>query len=212
VEPNPDLRSEHGLGADGGIVVDGPAGLATVGAFASAYRDLIQYQVAGMNRQLVPHNIGNSLVTGLEAEVASAPLRAAANLALSGSYTLMFSENLRGSPDEVGKELPFHPRHRLFARATVSPGAVSAHVEAHWVSAQFEDTRNFNVGVPPALVWNAGASLRALSRPDVSVDLEVRNLLDDRGLQEPYGGPLPGRTVVLTVRAGPPPTKGSPTP
>ena len=211
VMPNPDLRSEEGLGADAGVVVDGRLGLATLGGYATLYRDLIQYEATAFGR-LYPRNAGKALVTGLEAEAASAPLRSAAGLAVSGSYTLLVTENLRGSPEEVGKQLPFRPRHRLYARAAVAPGPFGAHVEAHWVSAQFQDARNFAPPVPAALVWNAGASVRALARPDVSVHVEIRNFLDDRSLQEPYGGPLPGRTVMLTVRAGPPAPKGSPSP
>jgi iron complex outermembrane receptor protein len=211
VMPNPDLRAEEGIGADAGVVVDGRLGLATLGGHATLYRDLIQYEATAFGR-LYPRNAGKALVAGLEAEAASAPLRAAAGLSLSVSYTLLATENLRGSPEEVGKELPFRPRHRLFARAAIAPGPATAHVEVHWVDEQFEDTRNASLPVPAALVWNAGASLRAVSRPDVRVHLEIRNLLDDRTLREPFGGPLPGRTVMLTVRAGPPAAKGSPTP
>jgi len=208
VMPNPDLRAEEGLGADAGVVVDGSLGLATLGAHATVYRDLIQYEAAALGR-LVPRNAGRAFVTGLEAEAATAPLRAALGLALSAAYTLLVTENLRGSPEEVGKELTFRPRHRLFARAAIAPGPTTCHLEAHFVSAQYEDARNFNSPVPAALVWNAGASVRALSRPDVRVHLEVRNLLDDRTLQEPFGGPLPGRMVMLTLRAGPPAAEGS---
>jgi vitamin B12 transporter len=32
--------------------------------------------------------------------------------------------------------------------------------------------------------------------------LEVKNLLDDRDLRDAIGNPLPGRMVMLTVRAG----------
>jgi outer membrane receptor protein involved in Fe transport len=52
-------------------------------------------------------------------------------------------------------------------------------------------------------VWNAGASARLAARPDVRASLEVRNLLDDRTLLDPIGNPLPGRTVLVTVRVQP---------
>ncbi len=207
VIPNPDLRAEEGLGADAGVVVDGRLGFATLGGHTTLYRDLIQYEATWSGR-LFPRNAGKALVTGIEAEAASAPLRAAAGLAVSGSYTLLATEDLRGSQEEVGKELPFRPRHRLFARAAIAPGPATAHLEVHWVSAQFQDSRNEVAPVPAAVLWNAGASVRALSRPEVRVHLEIRNLLDDRTLQEPFGGPLPGRSVMLTVRAGPPAAEG----
>lgn len=208
VMPNPDLRAERGLGADAGLVLDGALGLATVGGFATLYDELIQYQATGFGR-LKPFNAGKAIVAGLEAEAATAPLRAAAGLALSASYTLLSTENLRGPPEEVGQELPLKPRHRLYARAAIAPGPWAAHLEAHYVSAQFEDARNVN-RLPSALVWNAGASLRVARRPEVRVSLAVRNLLDDRTLKEPLVGPLPGRTVMLTVRAAPPTPEGRP--
>ncbi len=203
IMPNPNLRAEEGLGADAGIVYDGPLGLASLGAHATLYRDLIQYQATGFGRAK-PFNAGKALVRGIEAEAATAPIRAALGLALSASYTLLVTENLRGDrEEEVGKDLPFRPRHRLYARAAVAPGPASFHLETHFVGAQYRDARNLE-RVPGALVWNAGASLRVARRPDVSVHLEVRNLLDDRRLLDPLAGPLPGRMVMVTLRAGSP--------
>jgi iron complex outermembrane receptor protein len=209
VMPNPDLRSERGLGADAGVVVDGRLGLATLGVHATLYDELIQYQATGFGR-LKPFNAGKAVVRGLEAEAATAPLRAALGLSLSASYTLLDTERLRGPPEEVGRDLTFRPRHRLYARAAIAPGPATAHLEAHHVSAQWRDARNVDLRVPEALLWNAGASVRALRRPDVRVHLELRNLLDDRTLADPLGGPLPGRTVMLTVRAAPPSPEGRP--
>jgi iron complex outermembrane receptor protein len=209
VMPNPDLRSEEGIGGDAGLVADGRLGFAAVGAHATLYRDLIQYEATAFGR-LKPRNAGKALVTGLEAEAATAPVRALLGLALSTSYTLLLTENLRGSTAEVGNELPFRPRHRLYARAAVAPGPATAHVECHYVGAQHQDTRHVLPRIPAALVWNAGASIGVVRRPDVRLHLELKNVLDDRTLQEPLGGPLPGRMVMLTVRAGSSATKGSP--
>ena len=48
----------------------------------------------------------------------------------------------------------------------------------------------------------------------MSLHLEVRNLLDDRTLNDGLGNPLPSRLVLLTLRAGSPhppsPTEGTP--
>jgi iron complex outermembrane receptor protein len=84
-------------------------------------------------------------------------------------------------------------------------------VEAHAVSRQFADDRNLAV-VPAALVWNAGASLRLSSRPLVQAALEVKNLLDDRTLLDPLSNPLPGRTVLLSIRFEAPRSQGDPIP
>jgi vitamin B12 transporter len=209
VMPNPELRSEEGLGGDAGLVADGRLGFATLGAHATLYRDLIQYEATAFGR-LKPRNAGKALVTGIEAEAATAPLAAVLGLAVSGSYTILWTENLRGSPEEVGNDLPFRPRHRLYARAAIAPGPATVHLEAHYVGAQYQDSRQVHPRVPAALVWNTGASLRALRDPDVRVHLELKNVLDDRTLQEPLGGPLPGRMVMLTVRTGSPAREGRP--
>jgi iron complex outermembrane receptor protein len=49
---------------------------------------------------------------------------------------------------------------------------------------------------------NMGAFLRVLDKPDVRIFLEVKNLLDDLTLQNGFGYPLPGRTLLFTVRVG----------
>jgi iron complex outermembrane receptor protein len=137
-------------------------------------------------------------VGGLEAELATAPLgRLGASAALA--YTFLATRTLRGTPEEVGKDVPRRPRHRLFARAGVAPGPLELHAEAHLVSRQWLDMRNA-VAVPAALTFHAGASLRLWRRPEVRLHLEVRNLGDDRTLQDTFGNPLPGRMVLVALR------------
>ncbi|HSN91359.1 MAG TPA: TonB-dependent receptor [Anaeromyxobacteraceae bacterium] len=200
VDPNPDLVPEEGLGADASLVYDGPLGLAALGAHATRYRDLVIYEPAGPDGRLRPRNVGEAFLAGLEAELATAPARRLLGLAGSASYTFLATENLRAPPQEIGKDLPRRPRHRLYARAEISPGPAEAHVEVHWVGRQFEDARNVNA-IEAALAWNAGAALRAGRTRAVRLSVEVRNLLDDRTLKDPYGSPLPGRMVMVTLRA-----------
>jgi outer membrane cobalamin receptor len=200
VDPNPDLVPEEGLGADASLVHDGPRGLASVGLHATRYRDLVIYEPAGPDGRLRPRNVGEALLAGLEAELATVPARRLLGLAGSLSYTYLATENLRAPPQELGKELPRRPRHRLFARAEISPGPLAAHLETHYVGRQFEDARNVNE-IEAALAWNAGAALRAGRTPAIRLSVEVKNLLDDRTLEDPYGNPLPGRMVMVTLRA-----------
>jgi outer membrane cobalamin receptor len=205
VMPNPDLTPESGLAADAAIVADGRLGLATLGGHVTRYRDLILYQPTSLGR-LKPFNAGQALVTGLEAELATAPMLGAAEITLSGAYTYLFTQLLRGGPDEVGKQIPYRARHRLYARATASPGPFDLHVEAHYVGLRYSDRRNSNP-IPATLLWNAGAGI-LLHRPlGLALHVEVKNLLDDRTLTDGLGNPLPSRLVLLTLRAGaPPPT------
>jgi iron complex outermembrane receptor protein len=208
VDPNPELVPEQGLGADASFGYDGPLGLASVGAHATWYEDIVVYEPAGPEGRLRPRNVGEALLAGLEAEVATAPVRALAGLSVSTAYTFLATENLRAPEQELGKELPHRPRHRLYARAAISPGPVDLHVEAHYVGAQWEDARNVNA-IDAVLGWNAGASLRLGRDPVVRVSLEVRNLADDRTLQDPFGNPLPGRMALVTVRVAHP-ARGTP--
>ena len=200
VKPNPALAPEEALGADGALVAEGRAGMASLGAYATLYRDLILYDRVSLGF-LQPRNAGKALVSGLEAEAASAPIRALAGLALSASYTLLASENLRAPAPELGKWLPHRARHRLFARAAIAPGPLALHAELHYVGLQYDDAANVRA-IPAALVWNAGAEVRLWRRPAVALGVEVRNLLDDRTLLDPLGDPLPGRMVLATLRAG----------
>lgn len=205
VMPNPDLAPESGLAADAALVADGPLGLATLGGHLTRYRDLILYQPSSLGR-LKPFNAGQALVAGLEAELATAPMLGAAQVTLSGAYTWLLTQLLQGSPAEVGRQIPYRARHRLYARATASPGPFDLHVEAHYVGLRYSDRRNLNP-LPATLLWNAGAGVM-LHRPlGLSLHVEVKNLLDDRTLTDGLGNPLPARLVLLTLRAGsPPPT------
>jgi vitamin B12 transporter len=207
VVPNPDLVPEQGLGADAALVLDARPLFASVGGHATLYRDLVYYQQVSFGR-LKPFNAGKVLVRGIEAEVATAPAPSLLGLSASASYTLLATEILRGVEGTLGNWVPHRARHRLYARLAVEPGRTGAHVEAHWVGRQFADDHNLRA-IPAALTWNAGASLRLASRPDVAVALEARNLLDDRTLQDGFGNPLPGRTILVSLRAGSPPQQGA---
>jgi vitamin B12 transporter len=201
VSPNPDLAPEQGAGGDAALVFDAGPLFASVGAHATLYRDLIYYQQVSLGR-LKPFNAGKVLVRGVEAELATAPV-SALGLSAAASYTLLATEILRGPEGTLGSWVPHRARHRLYARLALEPGPAGAHVEAHWVGRQFDDDHNL-VAIPAALTWNAGASLRVARSPELSVALEARNLLDDRTLQDGFGNPLPGRMVLLSLRAGSP--------
>ncbi len=202
VAPNPDLRPEVGLGGDAALVAEGRLGMVSLGTFATLYRDLVVYQSVSF-RRLAPVNADRAIMRGFEVEAAAAPLFRVAGLTGGLSYTFTDSENLRGVPDVVGKDVTRHPRHRLYGRLGIGGAAAGAHAEVQWVSRQFVDLRNEGV-IPASFTLGAGGSVRVLRSPDVHLALELRNLLDDRSLQDSYGYPLPGRTVFVTVRAGSP--------
>ncbi len=197
--PNPDLRPEVGLGGDGAVVADGRLGSASVGAFATLYRELVVYQAVSF-RRLVPENAARTVMRGLEVELAGAPVPRLAGLSAGLAYTYTDSRNLRGVEGVVGKDVTRRPRHRLYARLGAGGPRVDAHAEIQWISRQFLDLANRRA-IPAALTLGAGASVRLLRAPDLRLHLELKNLLDDRSLQDGFGLPLPGRTVLVTVRA-----------
>jgi iron complex outermembrane receptor protein len=200
VLPNPRLRPEIGVGGDGALVLDGVIGTASVGAFATVYRDLIRY-VGASYRQLQAVNIDRSVVRGLEAELVTAPWRRAAGLMAQAAYTYTDSEVLLGRADVLGKDLPRKPRHRLYARVAAGGPRAGAHVESQWVSRQWLALGEQGP-VGEALTFGAGASVRLSRAAGLRLHVEVRNLLDVRTLNDGFGNPLPGRTVLVTLRAG----------
>jgi outer membrane cobalamin receptor len=206
VEPNPALRPEAGIGGDAALVLEGARARASVGAFVTLYRDLIVYEAASFQR-VQPQNDAKTLARGLEADAALAPIPALLDASASLAYTFLHDETLRGPDNEVGKDVPFHPRHQLHARAGIAPGPVDLHAELDWTSRQFQDRVNSGP-IPAVFLVGAGASLRLLRDPELRVHLEVKNLLDDRSLLDSFGNPLPGRTVLLAVRAGSAPQRG----
>jgi len=198
LQPNPGLRPESAWSADAAVTAEGPLGYASAGAFASLYQDLIVYE-PGTGYRLEPFNDAKASFRGLEVEAASTPLRHLLGLSASVAYTYLRSENLRGSEQVLGKEISHHPRHRLYARLSVEGERAGAHAEAHWVSLQYQDGQNL-VPIPETWLFSAGAFVRVVDRPDARLAVEVKNLLDDRTLQDGFGNPLPSRTVMVTLR------------
>ncbi len=200
VLPNPTLVPERTWSADLALVTEGRLGLASAGLFAQLYDDLVVYEAVWQGR-LKPFNEGRAWARGLELELASAPYGAAA-FTVSAAYTLLLTETLRGSELTLGNELPHRAPHRLFARVGVAPGPLDLHAEAHAVAAQHGDAANSPaLRIPAALTFHAGGSVRLARAPEVRLGLEVKNLLDDRSLQDGFGYPLPGRMVLVTLRA-----------
>jgi vitamin B12 transporter len=200
LEPNPGLRPARGLGADAALVYDGPAGLFSAGGFAEREDDIISYEPSSLDR-FKAQNTQSALLRGLELEAATARARALWNLSAQAACTFLHSEVLAGPPGLLGKDLPRRPREQLFARLAVEPSPLEAHVEVRRVRTQFQD--RFDVKrLPDATTFGAGGSVRVWERPRVALHLQVDNLTDRRDLLDGFGNPLPGRSVMVTVRAG----------
>ena len=205
-EPNPDLRPEVAWSVDGAVVHDGPLGRASLGGFGSLYDDLIVYDTGRVPGSFKPQNASRASAAGVEVEILTAAAKELWGLQGQLSYTFLATRELRGVPGVVGKELPQRPRNRAFARASVDPGVAGGHLEAQFVGLQYLDARNIH-SAPASLVVNAGAFARILRSPEVRIGAEVKNLLDDRTLQDGFGYPLPSRTLLVTLRVGSSPEK-----
>lgn len=197
LRPNPDLDPERGTSADVTLAAEGALGLAAVGAFASVYDDLVVY--VPVFRAFRPENDDRALVRGIEAEAATVPL-GPFRVQAQGALTLQETRTLRGRPEEVGNDVPRRPRARAFARVGAERGWVALHAELHHTGRQALDTRGIQ-WIDAATSVNAGGSVRLARRANVRAHLEVRNLGDDRTLEDGFGNPLPGRMVMVTLRA-----------
>lgn len=197
--PNPDLVPERSWSFDAGIVADGRFGVVSGGGFTHLYQELVVYEPS-FSQRYKPFNAGKAIARGVEIEAASAPL-GRARLSGSVAYTLLVTETRRGEEAILGKSLPHRSRHRLFARVAVAPAPFEAHVEVHYLSSQHLDLRNSpSQLVPSTFTINTGAAIPIARHPRVRLHAELRNVLDDRSLQDGYGNPLPGRMVLVTLR------------
>jgi vitamin B12 transporter len=195
--PNPDLVPEQAFSADAALRLDGRAGFASLGLFSSLYDQLIVYLPGGPDRQLKPFNLGRAWARGLEAEAATAPL---GPLGFTGqlAWTWMRDQSVRDSLNHSGMDVPHVARQRIYARLGVAPGRWELHGEAHYVGRQFDNQQEIDA-LPAALLFHAGGSIRLWRHPSVRLDLEVKNLADDRTLTTRFGYPLPGRMVLLSL-------------
>jgi outer membrane receptor protein involved in Fe transport len=200
-EPNPDLLPEVAWSLDGAVVYDGPLGRASLGGFGTLYDDLIVYEPGRVPGSFKPRNAQRASAAGVEVEVLTAAAKGLWGLQGQLSYTFLATQQLRGVPGVVGKELPQRPRNRAYVRASVDPGVAGGHLEVQYVGLQYLDARNLH-SAPASLVVNAGAFARILRSPEVRIGAEVKNLLDDRTLQDGFGYPLPSRTLLVTLRVG----------
>jgi iron complex outermembrane receptor protein len=203
---NPDLRPETATFVDGGASLSGSAGRLRVAGFAAQYRDLIvyEYQPPLASR---PYNLGTSNAWGLEVEGRVQP---APWIEASGSYALLFTEDIRDIPAFYGKEVPYRPRHRGTARLAVGPEWLRMHATVRGQSSMWVNRTN-TIALDGRVMLDAGVDLTVLRRPTVVLSLWGTNLtgVEARDL-DAY--PLPGRALyaTLTVRFGDGPTPPPP--
>jgi vitamin B12 transporter len=190
--PNPDLAPERARSVDLGATFRGRNLTLSAGAFASWYHDLIVYELFPP-AAVKPFNVGAARIVGLELQgVANLPLGLTAELA----YTALRATNTRpGTLD--GHSLPYRPPHRLFLRLAHHSDRFESFAEAN-ATASMPRNQFDTAFLPAQLLVNAGVGTRIAG--SLWLDVEAKNLLDDRTLQDLFQYPLPGLSVAAIAR------------
>jgi outer membrane cobalamin receptor len=193
LQPNPDLRPETSTFVDAGPEVRWRGIVASAAGFWGRYDDLILYELYAPMRAR-PYNFGRAEVWGGELEAEARPWL----LDLHASYAMSFSADRTDDARFLNRELPYHPRHRLHARAGIAWWRLESHLEADVQSAQYLN-RTSTDSLPGHARFDLGASVILDREVGLSVHAELKNLTNARD-QDLYGYPLSGRSVYLAVR------------
>ncbi|MED5371296.1 MAG: TonB-dependent receptor [Myxococcota bacterium] len=221
---NPDLSPESGWQADVGARLQSPQswgiqGSLELGHYWRNSENLITWS-QNSQKTLVAHNVGRAWVQGVEAAL-SAELHGW--VSLQSNLTRTLSVNLTADPAVADNQLPRIPLWELSQVSSVHWGERVRLGHTWSYSAQsYWDRTNWYL-VPPRSLH--GVFLRVQPKPALpSLELSVLNLRDQRveavarnvldpqddnlilqPLTDFVGYPLPGRTVLLTLRWSPSP-------
>jgi iron complex outermembrane receptor protein len=193
-QPNPNLRPERALSIDTGLRWKAVPLTASVGVFWSRYRDLIVYELFPPAR-VKPYNIGAARISGAEVQLG---IRLPFEVGLELAYSFVDAINERPSATQQGRKLSYRSPHRLFARLDRRSDRLEGFAEVE-VSSATPRNGYGTAELPTQVRVDAGAGLRVAG--PLWVDLEVRNLLDDRTQQDLFQYPLPGASFQATARA-----------
>jgi vitamin B12 transporter len=190
---NPDLRPERAWSVDAGATVrTGPA-ILSAGVFYTRYSNVIVYEFFPP-AQVKPFNVGQAHIQGFELEAAvPLPRGFVAQLAYS------FLDAVDDAPGaSQGHHLAYRPPHRLFARLARTGDRLEGYGELGFTSAM--PRNGFDTASEGSqLVLSAGLGARVTG--PLWLDVEAKNLLDDRTLEDQFQYPLPGFSIAVIARA-----------
>ena len=216
---NEGLRPEQGWQADVGLRARSPEhwwlqGSVELGHFWQSSTDLITW-IQNSQRTLVAQNIGQAWTQGVEL---SAQADVAGWVDLQWNLTRMASVNLVQDPAVADNQLPRVPLWEISTQSSVHWGE-RVRIGHHWtyVAQNYWDSTNWYLTPPRSLhgafvrtqPFEKGPSLEAsvLNLQNRQVESVPRNVLDPKDpslilqpLTDFVGYPLPGRTVLLTLR------------
>ncbi len=214
-----DLRPEQGWQGDLGArwalpAADPLRGTLELTLFATASTDLIAYVQNGQ-RIVIPVNIGRARVLGVESAATFVLLEWVES---QSNLTASDARNLSDLPAYAGNRLPRVPGVEAYQRLAVRPPSDRWRLTYTFslATGEYWDATNWFRATPRAL---HGLSARVAPHPAWSIEAEVLNLTDRivevvprnplnpsdparilQSVTDFSGYPLPGRTVLATVR------------
>jgi len=193
VAANPDLRPERAWSVDTGATWRSGGVSLSLGLFWSAYRDLIAYEFYPPAK-VKPFNVGLARIAGAELQ---ASVLLPAGFRVDAAYSFLHTVNLREGAQE-GHRLAYRPPHRVFVRGSRRGKRLEGYLEARFTSTM--PRNQYDTAEEPAqLVFNAGVGARVAG--PLWLDLEAKNLLNERTLEDVFQYPLPGFSFAVIARA-----------
>jgi len=190
---NPELQPERGVFVDAGAGVAGRPGMVRVAGFAAQYENLITYEYEPP-LPTRPQNASAARAAGLEAEGRLQPVRW---LELSGSYGLLFTENIRAIQAYFLKEIPYRPRHRGTLRLVLGPERIHLHATMR-AQSQVWLNRSNTQAIAGRVLVEAGIDVMAVRRPEAVLSVNATNVGDVQ-TRDLDAYPLPGRAFLATL-------------
>jgi outer membrane cobalamin receptor len=197
---NARLRPESGLNIDVGPQASWKSGsnrvLWTTAAFASLVDDLIQYQIG--NGHARPDNTGSARILGVETE---GTFEFGSHLRAVIAATFTDARDTSADESNNGKQLPFRPRYRLYARPEwralhiTARTALGLYVDCDATAGNYLDAPNL-VRAPARMLFGAGAY--ADLPGGFQLRASARNL-GDSAVHDISNYPLPGREIYVTL-------------
>ncbi|MCD1654998.1 TonB-dependent receptor [Treponema zuelzerae] len=192
-EGNPDLKPEHGAGADAVVEYAGNSGFeAEASAHVSRLSDAVIWSPEGTKWK--PMNAGDAVYWGLDAR---AEWKASKRFRFAGDYSYLDSRVLTdGRSFSDGKRMPYQSRHRGGGEVRAQFARWSGSVRGNWLGSRFTAIDNLTE-LPGVFTVDSGITVKAGNGVEFSVT--GRNLGGaEYVLVEGY--PLPGRTITLGVQ------------
>lgn len=190
---NPDLRPERAWSVDAGAAFRAGPAIVSAGVFYTRYSNVIVYEFFPP-AQVKPFNAGQAHIQGFEIEGAvPLPRGFLAQLAYS------FLDAVDDAPGAgQGHHLAYRPPHRLYTRLAHKGDRFEGYGELGFTSAMPRNGFD-TASEAPQLILSAGLGARAFG--PLWLDVEAKNLLDDRTLEDQFQYPLPGFSIALLARA-----------